>query len=204
MRRALFVSMVVALLLAAGAGFVASPFVAAWSLREAVRNSDTQTIARKVEFIGVRASLRQSLGEHAELYGFATEAGRAVKPSIWQRVKSAFGANMIDRFIETYISAEGLPKLFKAKIAWNENVRGQPSPDALPWGERIKAYLARVKRAEFRSFTQVEIEMADEHNPDRHFVSSLELQGFEWRLVALRVVKPAALTMPANRLIAGN
>ncbi len=204
MRRALLVSMVVALLLTAGAAFIASPFLAAWTLREAVRNSDTPTIARKVDFDGVRVSLRQSLGEHAELYGFATEAGRAVKPSIWQRVKSAFGTNMIDRFIETYISAEGLPRLFKAKIAWNEKVRGQPSPDALPWGQRIKAYLARVKRAEFRSLTHVEIEMADEHNPDRHFVSSLELHGVEWKLVALRVVKPTAATATANRIYAGN
>ncbi|MEZ5843744.1 MAG: DUF2939 domain-containing protein [Hyphomicrobiaceae bacterium] len=209
MRRTLLALATLCLVIVTGLAFAASPFVAAWSLREAVRTADSGTIARKVDFDGVRLSLRQSLGVHAELYGFAVEAGRQVRPTLWQRVKSALGASMIDRFIETYISPDGLPKLYRAKIAWNEKVRGRPALDTLPWRERLSAYLERLKRAEFLSLTRVEIEMADEHQPDRHFVSLMELQGIEWRLVALRVVKPGGMATPrpaasVGRLLAGS
>lgn len=202
MKRTLYLLAVFGLLTVAGATYVASPFLAAWSLREAVRTADTATLARKIDFDGVRTTLRQSLGEHAELYGFATEAGRTVKPTIWQRVKSAFGASMIDRFIETYITAEGLPKLHEAKITWNEKVRGRPSAETLAWRERIRVYFERVKRAEFLSLTRVDIEMADEHHPDRHYVSTMQLVGTEWKLVALRVIKPQP--SPASQIVAGN
>ena len=204
MKRKLIAFFMVCLIAVAGLGYVASPFLAAWSLREAVRTADTSMLARKIDFEGVRTSLAQSLGEHAELYGFATEAGRAIRPTIWQRVNSALGATMIDRFIETYISPEGLPKLYQAKIAWNENVRARPSPDTLPWRERLQTYFKRLKRAEFQSFTRVEIETADEYDPRRHFVSTLQLQGIEWKLVALRVVRPGDGTATPRNLFAGS
>ena len=190
------------LLLVAGAGYVASPFVAAYGLRQAIKTGDVATIARKIDWSGVRASLRDSISEHAQLKIAAVEAGRAVPPTLWQRLKSAFGSSMLDRFIETYVTPEGLPKLYAAKHTWNEDVRGRPNEDAMPWRERLKRFAARVKRAEFQGLARVEVEMADQFSDDRHYISVLALEGFEWKLVSLRVVRPGA-TM-ATRLMAAN
>lgn len=202
MKRTIVLVACLAVLLLAGATYVASPFYAAWTLREAIKTADTPTITRKVDFDAIRVTLRKSLAEHAQLAGIAEEAGRAVRPSLWQRMKSAFGATMIDRFIETYVTPEGLPRLYQVKASWNETVRGKPSLDGLPWRERLQLYFSRLKRAEFLALGHVEIEMADEHNPERHFVSNLELIGFEWKLVALRVVKAGSTA--ASRLLASN
>jgi hypothetical protein len=54
-----------------------------------------------------------------------------------------------------------------------------------------------VKRAEFKSPTVFEIEMADRNDPTRHFVGLLELRGFEWKLTELRLRVVREATLPA-------
>lgn len=190
--------------------YVASPFYAAWTLREAIRTADTETISRKVDFDKIRSSLRASIAHHADLYPIALQEGRAVKPSLWQRVKSIFGNTMLDRFIETYVTPEGLPKLFKARQSLLEMRKSgglapivEAAADA-GWRDKLKGFVSRLKRAEFHSLTAVEIELADRLNPDRHYVSLLELVGFEWKLVSLKVVKPASAALQLNRIARAN
>jgi hypothetical protein len=183
---------------AIGTAYIASPFVSAWSLREAVKRGDTAAIESKVTWPTVRQTLRDSLANHANLLPMANAAGAEVRPSIWQRVKSAFGATMLDRFIETYVTAEGLPKLFDYKRMWNETVPGAAVAEVEPASrlERFKLFWARIHRAEFQSLTKVEMEIADRKMPDRHFVSVMELDGFGWKLTGLRVIT----VDPAKRL----
>ena len=185
-----------------GSAYIASPFVSAWSLREAVKRGDTATIEGKVAWPTVRQTLRESLASQANLLPMANAAGAEVRPSIWQRVKSAFGATMLDRFIETYVTAEGLPKLFDYKRMWNETVTSSTVTevtDVEPASriERFKLFWARIHRAEFQSLTKVELEIADRKVPDRHFVSVMELDGFGWKLTGLRVIS----VDPAKRLV---
>lgn len=200
MLRILLVAVVV--LLAAGA-YIASPFRAAWVLREAIKTSDTATLQRKVEWEGVRRSLRASIAANANLLPEVTAAGEAIKPTLWQRVKTAFGASMLDRFIEAYVTPEGLPKLFQhrqtlrslgsrtagraGKAEHAEANAEAPGEDALTFADRVKRFYARVKRAEFKSPTLVEIEMADPATPGRHIITVMELHGTEWKLAALRI-----------------
>lgn len=182
-----------------GSAYIASPFVSAWSLREAVKRGDTATIEGKVAWPTVRQTLRESLASQANLLPMANAAGAEVRPSIWQRVKSAFGATMLDRFIETYVSAEGLPKLFDYKRMWNETVTSAAVAEVEPASrlERFKLFWARIHRAEFHSLTKVELEVADRKVPDRRFVSVMELDGFGWKLTSLRVIT----VDPAKRLV---
>ena len=176
------------LLLLTGAGYAASPFVAAWSLREAIKSGDTATIERKVVWDSVRASLRASIAGNAQLLPEAVEVGERIKPTMWQRVKSAFGQSMLDRFIESYVTPEGLPKLFRYRKAWNGTVKGQTDDEEkLDVLERARAFYKRMSRAEFKSPTRIEIEMVDRFAPDRRYLSVMELHGFEWKLAELRI-----------------
>jgi hypothetical protein len=175
-------------LLVPAALYVASPFWAAWRLREAVRNGDLAAIERKVEWEAVRSSLKSSLARHAQLLPQITAAGEQIEPTLWQRLKSAMGATMLDRFIDNYVTPAGLPRLYQFRRVWNEQVNGEPDEASLTGRERFKRFYARVIRAEFQALTRVEIEVADKHVPERRYVSVLELVGLEWKLTSLRVV----------------
>ncbi|MGF1649214.1 MAG: DUF2939 domain-containing protein [Hyphomicrobiaceae bacterium] len=179
-----------ALLVAIVGAYTASPFYAAWSLREAILRGDTTTIARKVEWTTVRASLRRSIEEQADLVPIAVEAGRNVTPTLWQRVKRLFGASMLDRFIETYVTPEGLPRLVEVRQQVRRvgaAMRPAP-PEPSDWRERLRDFANRLVRAEFVAFDTVTIEIRDRVDPSRHFVSVLRLVGFEWKLSELHIV----------------
>ena len=181
--------MVFALVLTSIAGaYVASPFVAAITLREAIKAKDLATIERKIVWETVRTSLRTSLANHAQLLPEATAAGAAVKPTVWQRIKSSFGVSMLDRFIETYVTPEGMSQLFAYRRAYKQTVDGVPDDAKLPMLERAKTMFNRVKRAEFTSLTRVEIEVQDKNLSDRHYRSVFELIGTEWKLTELAVL----------------
>lgn len=114
MRLALTFAFVLAL---AGAAYLASPFYAAYTLDHAVRTSDTATLSRKIDWMGVRKSLRGSIARYADLTPMVRTATQRVRPTIWQRIKSAFGYSMLDRFIDAYVTPEGLPKLRRMREA---------------------------------------------------------------------------------------
>lgn len=184
--------------LAIGTAYVASPFVSAWSLREAIKRGDTAAIDAKVAWPTVRQTLRQSLAGEAKLLPMANAAGADVRPTLWQRVKGALGATMLDRFIDTYVTAEGLPKLLDYKRMWNETAGTAAVAEVEPASrlERLQQFWARIHRAEFQSLTKVELEIADRKIPDRRFVSVMELDGLSWKLTGLRVIT----VDPAKRL----
>jgi Protein of unknown function (DUF2939) len=194
LRRLLF-SLVVACAL--GAAYIASPFLAMWNLREAIKNADTATIESRVVWPTVRESLKSSLTGHANLLPLANAAGSDVTPTLWQRLKGVFGATVLDRFIETYVTPQGLPKLFDYKRMWNEQVAGDSAepPAATRW-ERMRQLWARVKRAEFQTLTRVEVEVQDRKVADRRYVSVMELDGLTWKLTRLRIIA----VDPAKRL----
>jgi len=186
MRRRL--SCLAALLLIAGA-YIASPFISLWTLREAIRRADTTAIESRVEWPTVRESLKSSLSRHPSLLPMLTAAGSDVTPSLWQRVKGAFGATMLDRFVESYVTPEGLPKLFDYRRLWRERVAGvaaEPA-DATAF-DCLRRFWNRIKRAEFQSLTRVEFEMEDRNITERRYVSVMQLRGLGWRLTELRVV----------------
>ncbi|MEO1719410.1 MAG: DUF2939 domain-containing protein [Pseudomonadota bacterium] len=112
MRRALTWIGTLAFLLVIGVGYAAAPFLTAWRLGDAVRDNDTATIARTIEWESFRASLRRSIMRNADLIPEAKAVARRIRPTLWQRVKRVFGASLVDRFIETNITPEGLPRLY--------------------------------------------------------------------------------------------
>ena len=180
---------VIFLLLLGGIGYAASPFLAAWELREAIKAGDTATIERKVIWSSVRSTLRSSIAGNAQLLPEAQEVTERVQPTVWQRVKAAFGQSMVDRFIESYVTPEGLPKLFRYRKTWNGTVKGEiDDEDTGEFFQRAKVFYRRMSRAEFKSPTRIEIEMTDKNAPDRRVVTVMELHGIEWKLAELHII----------------
>jgi hypothetical protein len=172
----------------------ASPFVAGWRLREAIGSGDTAYVEQKVEWARVRATFKASLSRHAELLP-AMIGKEHQPPTFWQRAKAVLGQSVVDRFVESYITPSGLAQLYAYRKAWRHKVKGEPDErQTLAWYERMQRFYARLKRAEFQSPTRIEFEMADRDNPERRYVSVMELIGFEWKMTSLtiRVVDAAS------------
>lgn len=183
----------IAALLLLAAAYVASPFHAAWSIREAMKSGDSRTLDERVQWPSVRETLRTSLAEFAdptppELH----EASAAPKKGLWARFKSFAARKAVDRLVDSYGNAEGLPQLFTYGASYRAVVHGPPPPKTLAnLPERVQEFWSRVRRAEFKDVTTFELEMQDKHTPDRHYTGLLELRGLTWKLTALRVHRAA-------------
>ncbi|WP_072390217.1 DUF2939 domain-containing protein [Hyphomicrobium sp. CS1GBMeth3] len=185
--RKYLISLAGALVLATG--YVAYPLITVWHIREAVRTGNTAYIDAKIEWPTVRETLRSSLTEYALGPTPVVASGaHPPKPGLWQRIKAGISRRAVDNIVESYVTPEGLPRLFGAREFHRENISGEAAAlRAQPWHERARGFWSRVKRAEFHSPTTFEIEMADKNDPARHYVGLLRLRGLEWKLAELRV-----------------
>ena len=167
--------------------YIASPFVSAWFIREAVRNGNSDYLAYAIEWPSVRETLKPSIARIA-LNLPDPEQNPAASNGFWQRLKTTVGQSAVDRIVDTYVTPEGLPQLFTL----GKTYRNYTSSDAgeaktTPLLERIERTWARVKRAEFTGFTTFEIDMADKHDPARIYLGKLKLTPVGWKLAELRI-----------------
>lgn len=179
-------------LTALAAGYIASPILSAMHLRHAIATGDRLSVERLIEWESFRESLRYTIARNAKLLPAATEAARALRPTLWQRIRSMFGHSMLDRFIEHYITPEGLTKLYHAK----QRRHGEPKKPAFIQAgislDHLRQTWRRVKRAEFLSPFRFVLELEDRHDPDRRIkslfrLSRISITGFEWKLVAVKL-----------------
>ena len=174
----------------AGAAYVASPLVAAWTLREAIRTNDVAAIRDKVDWPRVRLTLRQSLANEADILPVRLGANRPARRTLWQSVKAMFARPMIDRFLDRYITPEGLPKLFEARTAYRTHVRGEVPDSERLWQDRLRTFVQRIRRAEFTEFGTFALELRDKYKPERVYLSVFQREGLiGWKLVTLRILK---------------
>lgn len=180
--------------------YLTSPLLAAYTLRQAVRSGDTETVQRMVVWPSLRASVKTTVATNAKLLPVAHQVARELRPTMWQRVRSVFGHSMLDRFVETYITPEGLPKLYRAKTRWHDRANSARQPDFVQASiipDKLVRTWRRIKRAEFKGPFQFVLEMEDRHVATRLVESTFQLSnisfsGFDWKLtaIAIRNLKP--------------
>lgn len=187
------------------AGYVLWPLGTAWRIRDAIRNNDAEYLADKVEWSSVKRTLKPSMLQIALAPGqqaaVEADAGATPKTGLWNKFKAYLGEKAIDKMLDEYVSPEGLPKLFQYGKAYREKIKGDDEKD-LPFAEKAKRSWARVVRAEFKSFTQFELEMRDRGTSGRTYAGTLELKGLEWKLTGLTVHQPATSTAAAGPVTA--
>lgn len=172
-------------------GYVAAPFITAWSIREAIRNGDAAYLEAKVDWPRVKQSLKTSMTAYA--FG-ASEANaqaassQATQSGFWQRLKTTYGQRVIAAIIDKMVTPTGLSRLFTYRQGYNEKVRGIPDErDAFPLHERLQRNWQRVIRAEFLSPTRFAMEMRDKVIEGRIYAGILQMRGLQWQLVHLEV-----------------
>ncbi len=180
-------ALIAALFGLAALGYVGSPFVTAWSIREAVRNGNSDYLTSAIEWKSVRETLKPSIAQIALNLPDPDDAPNADQ-GLWVRFKAYWGQGMIDNLVDQYVTPEGLPQLFSLKQRYRSYVaNNDDDASKLPLGERISRAWARVKRAEFTGFTSFEIDMEDKYDASRLYLGKLELGRAGWKLTSLRV-----------------
>lgn len=190
----------VTLLGCAVAGYIAAPLVTAWSIREAARNGDSAYLERAIDWPSVRETLKPTLSQIAlDLPDPGQQP--VTKPGLWQRFKAYWGQSAVNSAIDGYLTPEGLPQLFAMRKAYRDYTGATDELAALPVVERMKRFWARIKRAEFTSFTTFEVDMADKHEPNRIYFAKLNLTGTGWMLRELRIKMLTTATSGPMRLM---
>ena len=166
--------------------YIASPFVSAWFIREAVRNGNSDYLARAVEWPSVGETLKPSIVRIALNLPDPEEQPQA-SSGLWQRLKTTVGQGAVDRLVDTYVTPEGLPKLFTLRKTYRDYTANNADEAKTTLLERIERAWARVKRAEFTGFATFEIDMADKQDPARIYLGKLKLTPLGWKLAELRI-----------------
>jgi len=183
-------------------GYVSWPVLEAYRLRQAVRAGDVAVLDAKVDWVAVRRSLKQSIAELSS--GRGSASGSSIEPerSLLSSFKLAMAPTVAERFIDSYVSADGIGKIDWARQglasargtvarlgegdvdgAWAA-VSGGSQPGALA---RFLSFYDRIVRARFHSLGHVEFEIRDRNAPARRYISEFQLQERGWRLVSVRI-----------------
>ena len=189
-------------LLPLAVAYAAWPVAAALEIREAVMAGDTATLNRKVEWEALRISLKASITPET-IARLMTDPD-APAPSLWQRIKAAVAPNMADSVIDRYVTPEHLPVLLGYRRVYRGSVRpalGLKEPPTALEGtwlggtafDRFASFWTRVRRAVFVSPTRFVLEVENKYRPGRHFIGTLELKNYEWKLTGLSVTGSGGL-----------
>lgn len=197
-------AVIAALLGLLAVAYIGSPFVAAWGIREAVRNGNSNYLASAIEWPSVRETLKPSIAQIA-LNLPDPEKTPDGGPSLWSRFKASWGQSVVDGLVDKYVTPEGLPQLFKLGQTYRSYVsKDDDDASKLSVFERVSRAWARVKRAEFTSLTSFEIDMEDKHDASRIYLGKLELRPTGWKLTSLRVKFLTTAKSAAEKLTSTN
>ena len=116
------------------AGYAIWPLASAYQIKQAIHAGDVATLERKVHWAPVRASLKDSLAALSPAMQISGDESRLAHgqpmPSIWQRIKAAAAPVMADRFIDTYVTAEGMARLNEIRNGAVMSMLGFAPPQA--------------------------------------------------------------------------
>ena len=182
-RRLVFVSAVFAML---AGGYIATPILTAWTIREAIKAGDSEYLEDKIEWTSVRATLKDSLGKFA--FGASGEMREApASPTVWQRIKAYAGQGALDRFVETTVTPTGMSGLLGIRKVYQTKIVGEDLAERPHVLVRMRKVWSRVTRAEFKTMDRFEMDMIDKAAPERTIACVLERRGLWWKMTELRV-----------------
>lgn len=205
--------LIVVLLLAALAGlatYAVSPLLAAWEIHAAARTGDRDVLERRVDWPAVRASLKRSAAQSAQVLVEIADVSGEGGSTLWQRIKAAATPLVAEPLIDRYVTAEGTPRLFQWRRTWQQRVRprlGLEEPVSALDGtwlagtriDKVWTVWRRVEHVRLAGLGRVSIEIRDRVVERRRWRAELLLDDWTWRLVGLEVVQLAQAAGGAGR-----
>ncbi len=202
MRKALVVTLAISIALAS---YAIWPFWSVYQLRQALKAGDLPAIDARVEWQTVRTSLRQSLLSRLAAPNSMRAPTGPVGPSpgswrtMWRNVKSAITVSVVENTVDRLLTPAGLARLFAARETYRRDVlpslginkpKGPLNGTWLEGGriERAVVQIKRLKAIDIISPTRVEMKVQTRYNPNRHYITVLQLKDYTWKLVGLRLL----------------
>jgi hypothetical protein len=178
--------------------YIAWPLHTFLQIRQAMIAGDVATLTRKVEWESVRASLKSSISP--ETLARLEADPSSPKATLWQRVKSAVVPSLAGNVIDRYVTPQNLPVLLGYRRLRNTlpmALLPEEPPTVLAGTmlqgtsiDRFASFWRRLRHATFHSPGKLVIDIEDKYNTARHYISTLELVGLEWKLTALAISGP--------------
>ena len=137
--------------------------------------------------------------DHPETLARLSQEPDAPKPSMWQRIKAAVAPSMADTVIDRYVTPENLPVLLGYRRIYRGTVQpaiGPKEPPTVLAGTLLSGgATSTVSQASGPGSAAQPSSRPPascsrwrtSHRPERRYVGTLELRGWEWKLTGLTV-----------------
>lgn len=167
--------------------FMASPFVALYSLAQAVEARDAARLEERVNFRALRISLsKQIVSEYLRQSGREQEL-----TGMSRNVATSAGASFADPLIAQLVTPEAVFSLLDGRLP--EAVAGNTAPIPLGLPKDWRALGGAWKTfilSESRGFRTLFVPFPVEHPRARQFRLQMRLDGTTWRLIGLELPQP--------------
>jgi hypothetical protein len=162
--------------------YIASPFIALYSLAQAVEARDLAAIERRVNFRALRASLT---GQVITEYLIATGRESELKGSR-RRAIVGVGASIADPLVAQYLTPEALANFLDEPRASGAETDSAKAFSLTSLREAARLFVM----AETRGFRSIAFALPVDRPAEEQFKLQLRLSGLTWRLVGITLPKP--------------
>lgn len=170
--------------------YAASPYVAAYSLNQAIRSGDTSRITRSVDWQNVRASLRWSVIQRLSEAAAARPAKPGFLKKIGYRMGDALAPRLLDSMLKSKVSPAGFVRYMREPVAPRRlAARGGVHVEPAALGAAPPAnMLSRIARMKFVALDRFEVTVADKSDAERIYRAVFALRGGGWILSEVEVL----------------
>lgn len=183
MRR--FISRSVRLAIVVAVGYAASPFLAAVMLHAAIKSGWSSYVERQVEWDGVRASIKESIGDLVAEQTLLRPVNAGFIQNLKYKVSDYVSPWVINYTIDSRVTPEGfiehMAPTAEEKAADARMIQAGLTPNR-------PGILSRIKRAKFVGLYAFEIELKDKRDPTREYLATFELRRWGWKLTRVDVL----------------
>src|SRR6266496_948334 len=100
--------------------FFAQPYLTVRHMRTSIERADADALSRDIDFPALRSNLREQLN-----FLLTNQAVTQGKDNPFAALGALFGATMIDRFLDAYVTPYGVSQLFNQATSGNANATQQ-------------------------------------------------------------------------------
>ncbi|MCR6651224.1 MAG: DUF2939 domain-containing protein [Cellvibrionaceae bacterium] len=180
----LLLGLVVLLVLAAGF-FAVSPYISVMAIQRGIADSDSATLVRYIDFPVLRQNVKDQLNAANR------QENESSQTNFLSALMSGFKAKLVDSFVESLVTPEGLANLMSGKRSLSQ--AGETStptkPEEKQEGKEKKEKVFDDARFTYDSLDQFSVWLPTNKGEEMQLV--LQRRGLVWKLVNI-ILPPKA------------